>query len=183
MITRINFAGFYVILTEQRNSERITNVGFSQHIKKLIKQKKAYPTDHEHEYYDGMHVVSRKVCIDSMSVQDLHDLIDDSCITYECETMGSLTLEYGWLNAKAFRYYDYYSNQETQAYISILWEDSGFNGLDKNHSVFRRSAKFIYDNEEAIFDMINEDKWDELEEYCDNLEFTYDTAQLEIQFQ
>ena len=183
MEAKVKFLGFCVILTESRVSEpgKLTNVGFSALEKKLLKEKVGYASDVEFENYDGVIDVSRKMVFPLLSPEQMLELISDRCLYYSCETMGSLTTEYGWLSAKSYEAeYDYYRKERTNAYISVLFDFEGFDNVEKESLCMQKNYKFQEDTEFAIFDALdNEDT-----EYFESVpEFMFDLSQLELKFE
>lgn len=107
---------FYVILTETKYIDTpINNVSYCETAKKYIKSKLLRPTDVEIEPYN---FVSRKL-IGVLDLIELSHLLDDTCVQFEANTMGAIT-EYGMLEAINLTYLDYYTNQETSIYLSLL---------------------------------------------------------------
>ena len=66
----------------------------------------------------GMYHVKNTAIVD---LDGLNKFLDNSCLKYDCETMGSLT-EYGILHAKSFTDHDGYETYEN-AYISAFIPD------------------------------------------------------------
>ena len=63
----------------------------------------------------GMYHVKNTAIVD---LEGLNEFLYNSGLRYECETMGSMTIEYGIIPAKSFGSYDYESSEN--AYISAI---------------------------------------------------------------
>lgn len=174
-MAQLKFSHFYVILTETKYiTENIGNVSYTDFTKKMIKSKKAYSTDYEIE---PNNFVSRKVVFPKLSFLELIEF--DFC-TYEANSMGSVTLEYGWLPAISLGYFDYYNNQNTNLYVSPIIEVYGTDNFEyvRENKVCQDYLKQV---EIDIFDLLENDSFDDLENYLDDLEpLSFDPMQLEL---
>lgn len=182
MNVKCKFIGFCVILTESRmsNPGRLTNVKFSKLEKKLLKSKVGYTSDVEFEQCNDCTYISRKLVFPLLTPEQLLKLVSDRCLEYNCETMGSLTIEHGWLGAKSYEAeYDYCRKENTNAYISVLFDFEGFENVEKESMAMQRNYKFQEDTQKAIFEAIDDNDLEYFEtipEFCENLD------QLELKF-
>lgn len=188
----IKFKGFYVILEEERiNHTGLTfaNCSFNALTKRMLKEKKAYTTDVEREKIDGtLPIVRRKIVFPLLSVDELEELFRQTCMTYEAYTMGSLTLEYGWLPAVSYVYYDHMpyrpTMQNTSAYVSVLFEDKDIpSDIDKHKDMVEFFQAFTANADELIHQYIKSEDWDGLRDAMDDgdLDAYYNTDQQRLQ--
>lgn len=189
----IKFKGFYVILEEERvNHTGLTfaNCSFNAFTKRMLKEKKAYTTDVERERINDMPVTRRKIIFPLLSVDELEDLFRQTCMTYQCDTMGSLTTEYGWLPATSYAYYDQATYQptmqNTSAYVSVLFEDKDIpSNIDKHKDMVEFFQKWTADADTTIHQFIKDEDWDGLRDAISDgeLDSYYNTNQQKIIFQ
>jgi hypothetical protein len=175
----IKFSHSYVILTETKYIETpVSNVAYSDHVKALLKSKKAYSTDHELIPFE---YVSRKVVVPELDPEELSWLLDDACVGFEAETMGSLTIEHGHLPAVSMEYFDYYTNQITQVYVSPVFEVVGSDDYEYvrgNNQI----QSWLNQITEEYFDFLKDDNVNGLVDYLRDLEpFSFDPNQLELE--
>lgn len=182
-ISKVSVKGFYVILTEEkyRNGNICGNVRFNNFTKEMLKLKKAYTTDVECENYDGISVFHRKIVFPLLDINEIQSLFYNCDFTDRCNTMGSLTIEHGWLNARSYSANDDYHNQNTNAYVSVLFDFSGFENVKEESYCMLKNYEYQQKMENAIYDCLDNEDWDELE-FLSKKEFIYDNLQLEIQF-
>lgn len=119
---------FYIIYTcdaptslhsvQRKAKSNFTGVKFPKGYRKrqteLYGPKNAY-NDYPEEM--GMYHVKNIAIVD---LEGLNKFLYNSCLKYECETMGSMTMEYGIIPAKSFTYYDYNTDESENAYISAI---------------------------------------------------------------
>lgn len=182
MEAKVKFAGFCVILTEQRTGRdgKLTNVLFSQLEKSWLKKKIGYTSDVEFENYDGIVQVSRKIVFPALTPEQMLELYSSAGLEFEAETMGALTVEYGWLSAKSYGYFDYYANQKTNAYISPLFTFENFESVEKDSHCMLSNWKWQERLESEIFEALENDN----AEYFETVsEFVYNLDQLEFSFE
>lgn len=176
-MAKIQFDNFYMILSETKYIDTaVNNVSYHDEIKKLIKAKKAYSTDFELEPF---HLVTRKVVVPSIDIDNLNWHFD--WLSYQADTMGSIT-EFGWLPAISMGYFDYYTNQDTNAYISPLFEIIGTDnkGLVRSESNIQN---YINNTTNEIFEFLKNDDFDGLSEYLEDLQpFEFDPNQMQLEF-
>lgn len=182
MEARTKFLGFCVILTENRysNNGKITNVGFSQLEKSWLKKKIGYTSDVETEMYDGIFEISRKIVFPFLTPEQLMQLISDRCLYFSSETMGSLTVEYGWLPAKSYESETDWYNNRTNAYISPLFEFKGFENIEKETHCMKSNYLYQEKLEKEVFEAIDNEN---LGWFYEVPEFVYNLDQLELQFE
>ena len=189
----IKFKGFYVILEEERvnhTGRTFANCSFNAFTKRMIKEKRAYTTDVERERINDMPVTRRKIIFPLLSVDELEELFRHTCMTYQCDTMGSLTTEYGWLPATSYAYYDQATYQptlqNTSAYVSVLMEDEDIpSDIDKHKDMVEAFQKFTAHADELIHQYIESEDWDGLRDAISEgeLDSYYNTNQQKIKFQ
>ena len=143
---------FYVILTETKQIDTaINNVSYCNTAKDFIKAKLLKPTDVELEPY---HYISRKL-VGQLNLSDLQCLLDDTCVQFEAETMGSIT-EYGHLEAINLTYYDYYTNQETSIYLSLLPPDVNYDEI-LSETNQNKIVQTYHKNIDILFESLKDD--------------------------
>ena len=188
----IKFKGFYVILEEERinhTGRTFANTSFNAFTKRMLKERKAYTTDVERERVDGeTPVTRRKIIFPLLSVDELEELFRQTCMTYQGDTMGSLTTEYGWLPATSYAYYDQATYQptmqNTSAYVSVLIEDEDIpSDIDKHKDMVEAFQKFTAHADELIRQYIKSEDWDGLRDAMDDgdLDAYYNTDQQRLQ--
>lgn len=167
----IKFKGFCVILEEERvnhTGHTYANCSFNEFTKRMFKEKKAYTTDVERERIDGKTPVTRrKIIFPLLSVDELEKLFRQTCMTYQGDTMGSLTMEYGWLPATSYAYYEEWTyrptRQNTSAYVSVLFEDKDIpSDIDKHKDMVEFFQAFTSHADELIHQYIKSEDWDGL---------------------
>lgn len=185
----IKFKGFYVILEEERinhTGRTFANCSFNAFTKRMIKEKRAYSTDVERERIDGkMPITRRKVVFPLMSADELEELFRQTDMTYQSDTMGSLTMEYGWLPAVSYGYYGYPTYyeptyQNTSAYVSVLFEDKDIpSNIDKHKDMVEFFQKWTADADTIIHQFIKDEDWDVLRDAISegSLDAYYNTNQ------
>lgn len=173
----INFKGFYVILEEERvnhTGHTYANCAFNAFTKRMLKEKRAYTTDVERERIDGKTPVTRrKIIFPLLSIDELEELFRQTCMTYQGDTMGSLTMEYGWLPATSYAYYEQATYQptlqNTSAYVSILFEDKDIpSEIDKHKDMVEFFQGFTSHTDEIIHQHIRSEDWDGLRDAMDD---------------
>lgn len=190
----IKFKGFYVILEEERinhTGRTFANCSFNAFAKRMIKEKRAYSTDVERERIDGKTPITRrKIVFPLVSVDELEELFRQTNMTYESDTMGSLTMEYGWLPATSYAYHEYPTYQptiqNTSAYVSVLFEDKDIpSNIDKHKDMVEFFQKWTADADTTIHQFIKSEDWDGLRDAVSEgeLDSYYNTNQQKIKFQ
>ena len=173
----IKFKGFYVILEEERvnhTGHTYANCSFNAFTKRMIKEKKAYTTDVERERIDGKTPITRrKIVFPLLSVDELEELFRQTCMTYQADTMGSLTMEYGWLPATSYAYYEQWTyqptRQNTSAYVSVLFEDKDIpSDIDKYKDMVEFFQEFTSHVDELIHQYIKSEDWYGLRDAMDD---------------
>ena len=184
MNAKVRVSGFCIILTEQKwkDGNLVPNVSFTDFTKKCIKSKIAYTSDVERENYDDMASLSRKIVFPCLNVNQLIELMESSYLSYDGETMGALTIEYGWIPATSFNYQDYSNNQDTNAYISVLFDFDNFENVEKESHCMQSNYTFQENLTSEIMECLKDEEFETLEEIVSK-EFNYDLSQLEIQFE
>lgn len=124
---------YYIILTIEAIGGRETNSVRPD----MVQRPLFYPSDVEDETLDYGHTkhVSRKYC-GVLDFDQLIQFLNDCNFHSTCQTMGSLTMEYGWMEAIAFEAdcgQDYYSGiyHCLNAYISPVYDDESFELLNQ----------------------------------------------------
>lgn len=187
----IKFKGFYVILEEERinhTGRTFANCSFNAFTKRMIKEKRAYSTDVERERIDGnTPITRRKIVFPLVSIDELEELFRQTDMTYHSDTMGSLTMEYGWLPATLYAYYDQSTYQptyqDTSAYVSVLFEDKDIpSNIDKHKDMVEFFQKWTADADELIHKYIKSGDWDGLRDAMSegSLDAYYNTNQQKI---
>ena len=184
MNAKVRVSGFCIILTEQKwkDGNLVSNVSFTDFTKKCIKSKIAYTSDVERENYDDMASLSRKIVFPCLDVNQLIELMESSFLSYDGETMGALTIEYGWIPATSFNYQDHFNNQDTNAYISVLFDFDNFENVEKESHCMQSNYTFQENLTSEIMECLKDEEFETLEEIVSK-EFNYDLSQLEIQFE
>ena len=185
----IKFKGFYVILEEERvnhTGHTYANCSFNALTKRMLKEKRAYTTDVERERIDGKTPVTRrKIVFPLLSVDELEELFRQTCMTYQGDTMGSLTMEYGWLPAVSYGYSGYPTYyeptyQNTSAYVSVLFEDKDIpSNIDKHKDMVEAFQEFTSHADELIHQYIKSEDWDGMRDAINegDLDAYYNTNQ------
>lgn len=190
----IKFKGFYVILEEERinhTGRTFANCSFNAFTKRMIKEKRAYSTDVERERVDSKTPITRrKIVFPLVSVDELEELFRQTNMTYESDTMGSLTMEYGWLPATSYAYHEHYTfqptMQNTSAYVSVLFEDKDIpSNIDKHKDMVEFFQKWTADADTTIHQFIKDEDWDGMRDAVSEgeLDSYYNTNQQKIKFQ
>jgi hypothetical protein len=175
---------YYVILTAEyieRNEQGQFNP-FKHALPEVVKR--FYPTDIE--YLDENEtILSRKYC-GELTADELLQFIEDCYFYYTIGTMGSLTLEYGHLDAISFESEAVYPDDvRLNAYISPIPENieeigKVYENADSGiqNSITRQMTEKLM----QILDFLENDAIDadELPEYCRS--FSLDTEQMELNF-
>jgi len=163
----IKFKGFYIILVEERvnnTSHVFANVSFNAFTKQMLKEKRAYTTDVEREMA-AFPVTRRKIIFPLLSVDELEELFRQTNMSYQGETMGSLTTEYGWIPATCYGYVGYSTYgptyQNTTAYVSVLFEDKDIpSNIDEHKDMVEFFQKWTAEADETIHHFIKDEDWD-----------------------
>lgn len=112
---------YHIILTIDVNKqENYCRTNLNSIKPAIVKTRRFVVTETEVEEpeYFSKH---RKYC-GVVSAQELIEFLDDLSPEYTCQTMGALTLEFGWLPAISFDVPGYYG-YSTNAYVSPVWSE------------------------------------------------------------
>lgn len=175
---------YYVILTIQVfDTLRMNNVK-----PKMVKRPLFYPTDVEDNNYDGIKSVSRKYC-GRLSFEQLVEFLNECNFTSTCQTMGALTMEYGFLDAVSFEasgedYYDG-SSYSLNAYISPIYDDEFYEGFgdvpeDRKPEVWAHMKKCLDWLQNDALDELYDIKYKDVEAPAYLNEVYFDIQQLLI---
>lgn len=178
-ISKVSVKGFFIILTEERyhESNRVTNVRFNDFTKNMLKIKKAYTSDVENEEY----IFSRKIVFPLLSLEEIKQLFYECEFCEYCDTLGSMSIEYGWLNARSYSSDSYYK-QTTNVYISVIFDFEEFDDIEKESICMQKNYKWQEKIEKEIWDGLDREDWEYLEAIMED-EFIFDNNQLEIPFE
>jgi len=180
-ISKTSVKGFCIILTEEKSKlgNVVGNVRFSRYTKEMLKLKKAYTSDVERENYDGIAILTRKIVFPLLTPEEFIAFLDEFYFTEFCNTIGSLTIEYGWLNALSCSVYDDYNRQNSNAYVSVIYDFEGFEDIPKESLCMQRNYKFQEEMETEMFDAIKQQDNEKITELAES-KFVYDNLQLEL---
>jgi hypothetical protein len=178
MKTKVNY---FVIITFMYNQQRTT---INQIRPDIVKRPQFYPSDVEKMEDIGPGWYDRKYC-GELNSEQLLQFIRDCNFHSTCQTMGSLTMEHGWMDAIAFDADVDYGEGGINAYISPVLVngeiDAAFEKLPEEQKkvVKERVGKELG----KIFDWLENEAIDwgydeELPEYC--REFDVDLYQLQL---
>jgi hypothetical protein len=186
----IKFKGFYAILEEERinhTSHVFANVSFNAFTKQMLKEKRAYTTDVERDLVDGTPVTRRKIIFPLLSVDELEELFRQTNMSYQAETMGSLTAEYGWIPATYYGYIEHPTygptHQDTTAYVSVLFEDKDIpSNIDEHEDMVEFFQGWTAEADETIHQFIKDEDWDGMRDAIDegHLDGYYNTDQQKL---
>jgi hypothetical protein len=182
-ISKTSVKGFYIILTEEKHKigNIVENVWFNQFTKNMLKMKKAYSSDIEYEKCGEVTIFSRKVVFSLLSVNEVIDLFTEYEFCEKCNTAGSLSIEYGWLNAVSFDSFDYCNNQNTNIYISVIFDFENYENIDKDSLCMLGNYNFQNKIENEIFEALENTDYEHLHELCSKV-YSYNNNQLELNF-
>jgi hypothetical protein len=180
-ISKVSVKGFFIILTEEKYHEnnRVTNVWFNDFTKEMLKLKKAYATAVENEE----NLFSRKIVFPLLSLEEIKQLFYECNFISHWDTAGSLSTEYGLLNARCYESYDNYSiyAQRSNAYVSVIFDFEGFDDIEKESTCMQKNYMWQERIEDQIWDGLDREDWEYLEAIMKD-KFIFDNNQLEIPF-